>query len=153
MKQFIFLFLAMLLITACERPANTDPREAFVGDYTFVSKGNIDLYAGGLKVITVPLDKEGEMSLSLADKDNELWMVAEGDSTIARISDGRLFIDPATEQQTFKDLVLSLSYTYTPATLDSNQLSLTTNVEATATYKEKYSLSGRGQVDVTATKK
>ena len=77
MKQFIFLFLATLLIAACERPADNDPRKAFVGDYTFVSKGNIDLNAGGLKVITVPLDKEGEMSLSLADKDNELLMVAE----------------------------------------------------------------------------
>ena len=153
MKKLIILCLAALMIAACERAADNDPREVFVGDYTFVSKGNIDLYADSLKVITVPLDKKGEMSLSLADKDNELWMVAEGDSTIARLSDGRLFIDPATEQQTFKNLVLTLSYTYTPVTLENDQLSLTSDVEATATYKETYTLSGRGQVNITATKK
>ena len=152
MKKIILLCLATLMITACERQKDNDPRKDFVGDYTFVSKGNIDLYAGVLKITTIPMDKKSEMSLSLADKDNELWMVAEGDSTIARLSDGRLFIDPTTEQQTFKDLVLTLSYTYTPATLENDQLSLTSNVEITATYKE-HSLSGRGQVDIVATKK
>ena len=152
MKRLFILLATATLLVSCERPAAEDPRQAFVGDYDFVSTGNIDIYADSLKLFSLPMDKTSEMKLSPAEKDNELWLIAEGDSTIARLSDGRLFIDPATEQRTYGGIVLTLSYTYSPATLENDRLSLTSTVEISATHKDR-SLSGRGQVDIVATKK
>jgi hypothetical protein len=152
MKKLFILCMAALMAIACERATDKDPRTAFVGDYNFVSTGNIDLYADSMKVATLPMDKKGELAISLADTANAVWLVAEGDSTIARVSDNRLFIDPATEKRTFNNLVLNLSYTYSAATLEHDSLSMVTNVEITATYMGR-SLSGRGKVDVVATKK
>ena len=54
------LLMATLVFCGCDRGWDpTKSREAFVGDYTFVSTGNIDLYMGAVKAFTVPMDKEG----------------------------------------------------------------------------------------------
>ena len=143
----------VMLLAACEGTTpQTDPREVFVGDYSFSSKGDIDLYAGKTKIFTVPLDKEGEMSITLSDQANAVWIVAEGDTAIAYVSGNQLFMDPTTEDIQYGDVNLHLKFTYGKATLEENQLTLPTDVEVSATY-QSLSVSGSGKVDVSATKK
>lgn len=146
---------AVLTLVACEgskQGPSSDPRDAFIGDYTFVSDGDIDLYAGALKLFTIPLDQSGEMSIAYGNESNTVWVIAEGDSTIAYVSGNQMFMDPTTDEATFGELVMHLSFTYGKATLDGKQLSWTFDVEIAAEYKT-YSLSGSGQVDIVATKK
>jgi len=153
-KYFTKVFavvMAALMLTACEGNKK-DPREAFVGDYTFTSKGNIDLYAGTLKLFTIPMDNTGELSIVLGKEENNLWVVSDGDTIQAYASGNQLFMDPTSEQTTFKELVLDLSFTYGKATLVENQLSWTSDVAITATYKGR-NLVGSGKVDIVATKK
>lgn len=149
------LLTTVLLLGSCDRsndPEKNDPRAVFVGDYTFASTGDIDIYAGTIKVAALPMDQEGEMSISLAEKDNAVWIVAEGDSLLAYVSENRLFIDPTSEQRTFKNLVLDLSFTYSNVILQEDVLSMLMDVMVSATYEE-YSLAGRGQVELVANKK
>ena len=153
--SYVCVFLtATLLFGSCDRSKepDSDPRTAFVGDYTFVSTGNIDLYAGVVKVISVPMDTDGELSISRADKENAVWIVAQEDSIMAYISGNRLFMDPMSEQMTFGKMVIDLSFTYKNGELVDDVLTLITEVDATANY-EQYSLAGHGQVEVVATKK
>ena len=150
------IMLMAVLLCGCKRNQEQvepqDPRQAFVGDYTFVSTGDIDLYMGSVKVITVPMNKDGEMSITLAQEDNAVWIIAEGDSLEAYVSGNLLFMEPTTDEVTMSGLVMEMAFTYSKATLTGNQLSWTSTVDITATY-QSLSVSGSGQVDIVATKK
>ena len=158
-KGALAVLVAVVALSSCENKQQqpveepqVDPREAFVGDYTYASAGDIDLYAGAVKLYTVPFDYEGNMTITLGDEQNTLWVKAEGDSTVAYVSGNQLFFDPITKETSFGDLVMHLSFTLGKATLEGDQLSLTSDVEVSATYMD-YSLLGSGKVDVVATKK
>ena len=148
------IFMAVLTLSACERTSQPkDARDAFVGDYSFTSIGSIDLfYADSLKVITVPMNEKGELSIALATNPNDIWMIAENDTTTGHVSGNSFTIDPATDEATFGQLVMTLYYTYGKATLSHDTLSIPANVVITASYQDK-NLSGVGKVDVVAIKK
>ena len=87
-KQLLFVaaLATVLFFTSCEGTnPQTDPRAAFIGDYSFVSTGEIEIYLGALKLITFPMNQEGELSILPGDKSNTVWVKAENDSTIAYI--------------------------------------------------------------------
>lgn len=155
LTRFFALLLAILTFAACDRSKeepSTDPRDIFVGDYSFESVGSIDLYAGLVKVVTVPMDQKGELSIVPGDKDDMVWIIASGDTALAYVSDNQLLMEPTEDEATFGDLVMEMSFTYGKATLKDNQLSWTSDVDITASYKE-HILSGIGTVDIVATKK
>ena len=152
----IFLMVMVLAVVAlcgCERSGETsDPRLAFVGEYTFVSTGDIDLYLGSTKAFAVPMDKEGEMSIKLAEKSNAVWIIAEGDSVLAAVSGNELYMEPMKQETTVAGISMDMSFSYGKATLENNQLSWITNVDITATYMS-LQVTGSGQVVIVATKK
>lgn len=150
-RAFVALSAALTLV-ACEGQ-KTDPREAFVGEYSFVTTGDIDLYAEGVKVDTYPLDQEGEMSISLGDKENAVFVKIDKDSTTAYVSGNQLFMEPTHEEATFKELVMSIKFIYGKGELVEDRLTMSADVEVKATYRETISLSGSGTVNIVATKK
>ena len=152
LKILCAILLVAVMLWGCERGGGADARTSFLGDYTFVSNGDIDLYAGSVKVVTVPLDKEGEMSIVAADKANTVWIIAENDTALAYISGSELFMEATKDTTTIGGVSMEMSFTYGRATLVENKLSWTTDVDITATYKSM-SLSGKGKVDIVATKK
>ena len=156
LTRIFAILLAILTFAACDRSKeeepSTDPRDVFVGDYSFESVGSIDLYAGLVKVVTVPMDQKGELSIVPGDKDDMVWIIASGDTALAYVHDNQLLMEPASEEATIGELVMELSYTYSTATLKDNRISFSSEVEITASYKE-HILSGIGTVDIVATKK
>ncbi len=160
LKRTSVLLLAALVMSACEgskEGPKKDAREAFVGDYSFVSTGSIDLYAGALKVLAVPMNEEGFLSIALADEENAVWMIVEKDSSLGHVAGDGLFLEPTTARETFKKLVMDLSFTYGKATLQEDTLSFVTNVDITATYSSDTlgildNLAGKGQTTIVATK-
>lgn len=154
MKKVLFFLVMFVAFAACRSKdePSADPRDAFVGDYSFVSEGSIDLYAGVSKVFTIPMNETGDLSIKPATESNAVWVIAESDSTKGYVSGSQLFMDPTSEDTQFGELNLHLSFTYGKATLQDNQLSWPSDVAITASYKD-YNLLGNGRVDITATKK
>ena len=154
----IKIVCSMLLLAAilcgCKRGEQEpeDARTAFIGDYTFVSSGTIDLYMGSTKMITLPMDKEGELTIVAGESSNEVWVIAEGDSAQAYIAGDELVMKPMQQETTIAGMELDMAFTYGTAKLVENQLSMTAYVDITATYRSMQ-FSGNGQVDVVATKK
>lgn len=144
------ILLATLLMSACEG-TKKDVREPFIGEYTFVSTGDVDLYAGVLKITTIPMNEEGKLSIFAADEPNQVWMVAGEDTTLGHVKGNELYLDSLNAQSTYNNLVLNISFTYEKATLEGNQLSWVTNAKISATYNALY-LSGIGKVNIVATK-
>ena len=156
----IMAMMAAVTLCGCEGGKNTepqeepkvDPREAFVGEYAFTSKGDIDLYAGVLKLLTIPMDQQGDMTITPGDSVNTVWVIAGEDSTKAYVSGENLFMDPTKEEMTYGEVVMELSFTYGKATLSNDTLSLATDVEISATFRER-GLTGSGKVDIVAVKR
>lgn len=146
------ILLVAVMLWGCERGGGADARTPFLGEYTFVSNGDIDLYAGSVKVVTVPLGQEGEMSIVAADKANTVWIIADNDTARAYISGSELFMEATKDTATIGGVAMDMSFNYGPATFVENKLTWTTDVDISATYKS-ISLSGKGIVDIVATKK
>ena len=147
------IFMAVLTLSACERASQPkDARDAFVGDYTFTSTGSVDIFAGELKVYTIPMSETGELSIAKDSVPNRVMMVAGNDTSYGRVSDNYLFLDSLKAVETYGEIEMNLSFTYGKATLSHDTLSLPSYVIISASY-QSMPLSGSGQVDVIAVKK
>lgn len=147
------IFMAVLTLSACERASQPkDARDAFVGDYTFTSTGSVDIFAGNLKMFTVPMHETGELSIAKDSVPNRVMMVAENDTSYGYVSNNYLFLDSLKAVETYGEIDMNLSFTYGKATLSHDTLSIPTNVVITASYQDK-NLSGVGKVDVVAIQK
>ncbi len=149
------VMMTLLLLTACEKatePQPKDPREAFIGNYSFYSSGSVDLYADSAKIGSYPMNEEGEMSIAPATEPNDVMVIAENDTSVGHIADGYLLIEPTTAVEKFGKMDMNLSFTYGKAALNNRVLTFPTNVSITATYQD-VTFSGYGQVDIVAIKK
>ena len=124
----------------------------FIGNYSFYSSGSVDLYADSTKIVSYPMNEEGEMSIAPATKPDEVMVIAGNDTSIGHVSDNYLLIEPTTAVEKFGEMDMNLSFTYGKATFTNRVLTFPTNVTITATYQDM-TFSGYGQVDIVAIKK
>ena len=148
------VLMTILLLTACDRSKQPeiDPREAFVGNYSFTSTGSVDLYLGELKMASYPMNEQGEMSIALAQKPDEVMVIVEKDTSLAHVADNYLLIEPSTAVEKFGEVEMTFSFTYGKATINNRVLTFPTDVSISAVYQDK-TVSGSGQVEVVAVKK
>ena len=158
MKNWKFICTIVMVaavLCGCERcPVDPkDPRVAFVGDYSYVSTGEVDLYLGGVPVgEQLPLDNEGEFTLVLGEASNEILMIEENDTTVAVVSNNTIYLEPLTQIESMGEVDMEITYDYGEATLINNQLDWQCEVSVKATYKGAV-LSGSGPMEIVATKK
>ena len=155
MKNWKFICTIVMVaavLCGCER-GQVDPRVAFVGDYSYVSTGEVDLYLGGVPVgEQLPLDNEGEFTLVLGEASNEILMIEENDTTVAVVSNNTIYLEPLTQIESMGEVDMEITYDYGEATLINNQLDWQGEVSVKATYKGAV-LSGSGPIEIVATKK
>lgn len=157
MKNWKFICTIVMVaavLCGCERGhVDPDPRVAFVGDYSYVSTGEVDLYLGGVPVgEQLPLDNEGEFTLVLGEASNEILMIEENDTTVAVVSNNTIYLEPLTQIESMGEVDMEITYDYGEATLINNQLDWQGEVSVKATYKGAV-LSGSGPMEIVATKK
>ncbi len=157
MKNWKFICTIVMVaavLCGCERGhVDPDPRVAFVGDYSYVSTGEVDLYLGGVPVgEQLPLDNEGEFTLVLGEASNEILMIEENDTTVAVVSNNTIYLEPLTQIESMGEVDMEITYDYGEATLINNQLDWQGEVSVKATYKGAV-LSGSGPIEIVATKK
>lgn len=148
------VLMTILLLTACDRSKQPeiDPREAFVGNYSFTSTGSVDIYLGELKMASYPMNEQGEMSIALAQKPDEVMVIVEKDTSLAHVADNYLLIEPSTAVEKFGEVEMTFSFNYGKATINNRVLTFPTDVSISAVYQNK-TVSGSGQVEVVAVKK
>lgn len=154
MKNWKFICTIVMVaavLCGCER-GQVDPRVAFVGDYSYVSTGEIDIYLGVVPAGKLPLDYEGEFTLELGKASNELLMIDGNDTTVAVVSNNTIYLEPVTQIESMGGVDMEITYDYGEATLINNQLDWQVDVSVTATYQGAV-LSGSGPIEIVATKK
>lgn len=156
MKNWKFICTIVMVaavLCGCERGhVDTDPRVAFVGDYSYVTTGEIELYLGDVSAGKMPLDNEGEFTFVLGKASNEILMIDENDTTVAVVSNNTIYLEPMTQIESMGGVDMEVIYDYGEATLVNNQIDWQVEVSIKATYLGSV-LSGSGPIEIVATKK
>lgn len=154
MKNWKFICTIVMVaavLCGCER-GQVDPRVAFVGDYSYVLTGEIELYMDSVPVGEMPLDHEGEFTFVLGEASNEILMIEKNDTTAGVVSNNTIYLEPVTQIESMGEVDMEVIYDYGEATLVNNQLDWQVDVSIKATYKGAV-LSGSGPIEIVATKK
>ena len=156
MKTTITQFLCAALIgfglAACTSPVSeVEPRDAFVGAYSFQATGNVDLFAGGMKLISLPLDQNGNFKIDKYGDNSKVVITGYNDSIFAFVDGNELILESNTYKAAYGDFDIKLTFTYGKAVLDSTRLTWDTEVSGVGQYSS-YTVTGNGTVTVSATK-
>lgn len=153
MKKLIqFCFVAALFVTfaACENDPNVDPRNAFVGAYSYEASGNVIINAGPLHY-DIPLNEQGTFTISKKGVKDSVVIEGYNSPINATVSGTQLILESTEYDTMYGDISLHLSLSHGKAKLSNNQLSWESNVNAIGRYSG-FSAAGEGTVAVAATK-
>ena len=154
MKKFIqFCLAAMVLVAfaACEGNQEVDPRDAFIGAYTYEAKGSVD-FNFGITSYSVPLNEQGTFTISKSGDGNKVVIKGWNDPINATVSGNQLILESNEHATTYGEIALQLSFSHGKATLADNKLTWETAVSGTGQYSS-FAANGTGIVSMVATKK
>ena len=154
MKKFIQFCLAAVVLVAfaaCENKKEVDPRDAFVGSYTYDAKGSVD-FNFGITNYSVPLNNQGTFTISKSGDGNKVVIEGWNDPINATVSGNQLILESNNYETKYGEITLQLSFSYGTATLSDNQLTWETEVSGTGQYSS-FAANGNGPVSMIATKK
>ena len=147
------LLLAAIVLCSCERGTqNQNTRDAFIGEYSFTSTGQISLYKpDSTEAFSIPVKENGELSIVAGTKENEVLIIADKDTTYALISDYDMFMQPDTTVETMGSVEMTMFSRYSKATLENNRMAWMSYADVSASFKS-HSLFGKAEVEIVATK-
>lgn len=163
LKTFGKILLSGMLLTglaACskdkkEEQAKVDPRDAFVGDYTYEATGEmvvLDLPEIISFLDTIPISREGEATIAKEGDQNKIIMVADKDTIRAEVTGNQLRLDSNSVNYNFGELKFQMVLTNDRATLTGKQIDWESDVLSDVSYK-KLSFNGNGHLKIVAKKK
>jgi hypothetical protein len=154
MKKFIRFCLAAVVLVAfaaCEKKQEVDPRDAFVGAYTYEAKGHVD-FNFGITSYSIPLNNQGTFTISKSGDGNKVVIEGWNDPINATVSGNQLTLESNNYETKYGEITLQLSFSYGTATLSDNKLTWETEVSGSGQYGS-LSATGNGVVSMIATKK
>lgn len=154
-KLFLFAALATLLFASCDpntptTTTPTDPRDKFVGEYSFVATGNVNVNLT-ITEWNIPLNESGTFEITKAEAENEVLITGYGATINAVVSDNQLILESTTSEMEYSGATVQLTFTHGRATLTDSQLTWSTTVTAIVTYNS-LTASGNGQISMIADK-
>ena len=121
MKKILFyLLVACGLFQGCitvDPPE--DPRDAFVGVYSYQSEGALEANLG-ITTFKLPLDGTGEFVITKVGEGDQVQLIGVNDTINASVSGQNLILDINTIDTTVKGYSMQLQFANTTATLTDN---------------------------------
>ena len=131
MKKILFyLLVACGLFQGCitvDPPE--DPRDAFVGVYSYQSEGALEADLG-ITTFKLPLDGTGEFTISTVDEGDKVQIIGYNDTINASVSGNNLILESNIITETIQGYSMELQFANTTATLADNVLNWQTDLEA-----------------------
>ena len=156
-RKISWILALVLVFVACSKEdkeevaAPVDPRDAFVGAYDYTATGNVDIYAAGAKIWTLPLDDSGTFTISKYGEENQVVIVGYNDSIRAVVNGDQLALESNTIRYSYGPVNIQMMLSYEDAKLVEKKLNWEADIMAMGTY-ESYSINGNGHVSMEATK-
>lgn len=139
-----------LVLSSCGGQNNPDPRDAFVGTYSYEASGNID-FDFSITTYHIPLNDKGKITISKVGDENKVLIEGWNNPINATIAGNQLILESNEYTTNYGDIALQLSFTYHKATLVENKLTWDTDVRGEGRYSS-FSAIGAGTISVVATK-
>ena len=125
------LALTVWAFTACSN--DVDPRDEFIGVYSFTQTGSATLYSNGSALGSVPMNGEGTMYCNKVGTGNQVRLsgdiIEDVDGTV---SGNTLILNPTTVVNSSDGITLQITYTYKPAVKNGNTVTCVANISGTA---------------------
>ena len=112
----------------------------------------MDIYTGGVKTLSIPLNDNGTFSISKYGDENKVVIVGYNDSIRAVVNGDQLALESNTITYSYGQFNLQMMLSYENAKLVDKKLNWESDIMAMGTY-ESYSINGNGHVSMEATKK
>lgn len=148
MKKLFLLALATLTFVACEK---SDPRDQFIGTYTFVETGSVDMYSGTQKAGNIPMDSYGNFVISKYGSGNSIRITGDLDAMTGNVSGNKISFQSNTSTSVQDGITIQTTFYYEDATLNGRLLKWETDVAVTAS-SASASIVGNGKLSMQATK-
>ena len=129
-KVLFYLSVACVLFQGCitvDPPE--DPRDAFVGVYSYQSEGSLEADLG-ITTLKLPLDGTGEFAITKVGEGDQVQLIGVNDTINASVSGQNLILDINTIATTVKGYNMQLQFANNTATLTDNILNWQTGLEA-----------------------
>lgn len=151
-KIFQLILAAMMIVTfaACNQN-EVNPRDSFLGTYTYEANGAIDIYANAIKIMSVPLNQTGNFTVIPEGKGDRVAIVGYNDTIHASVSSNTLILQSNEYKTTQNNTELQLHFSNGKATMANNVLTWQSEVTGVGKYNN-ISASCNGTVSVTAAK-
>ena len=154
MKKVLFYLSAVCVLLSFQGcpttdPEPVDPRDAFVGVYSYQSEGGLEADLG-ITTFKLPLDGTGEFTITKVGEGDQVQLIGYNDTINASVSGQNLILDINTIATTVKGYNMQLQFANTTATLTDNILNWQTDLEAIVSVSGMNILVG-GQLTMNAT--
>ena len=130
-KNLLMLALMVFAIVACSN--EVDPRDEFVGVYSFTQTGSATLYSNGSALGSVPMNGEGTMYCNKVGTGNQVRLtgdiIEEVDGTV---SGNTLILNPTTVVKSSDGITMQMTFTYKPAIKNGNTVTCVANINGIA---------------------
>ena len=155
-RKIGWMLAMMLVLVACSKKEEVvvqeDPRDVFVGTYDYEATGNVDIYAAGKKIFSLPLNDDGTFSIAKYGDQNQVVIVGYNDSIRAVVNGNQLALESNTIHYSYGSATVQMMLSYENAKLVDKKLNWEADIMAMGTY-ESYSINGNGHISMEATKK
>ena len=153
-KTGMIALMAVVGMTSCETEAQREKQvEAFVGAYEYVTTGEANLYVGGVKATTMPLNEDGSFEIVRSGAGNRVAIIAFNDSIFGTVKGKELTIETTSMTTSYEGVDIELAFLNNKAQLVADSLlQWKSDISVSATYGA-YALTGDGEVNLVAIKK
>ena len=134
MKKVLFYLSAVCVLLSFQgcpttSPEPVDPRDAFVGVYSYQTEGGLEANLG-ITTFKLPLNGTGEFTISTVGEGDQVQIVGDNDTINASVSGNNLILESNTIAANVKGYSMQLQFANTTATLTDNILNWQTDLEA-----------------------
>ena len=134
-------------------PAQVDPRDAFVGDYTYEATGFMHINDLPLPLFdSLPLNDKGEATIAKEGDANKILLIANNDTIRAEVSGNQLRLDSNSVTLNYNKFKFQMVIINDRANLTGKRIDWESDIMAEGTY-DKYSITGDGHMKIVADKK
>ncbi len=151
-KNICFVLMAFIGLVFASCNQEVDPRDTFVGEYSFTQTGSATLYFDGTASGTIPMEGKGTIYCEKVGTGNQIKLtgdiVADVDGSV---SGNTLILNPTTINENSNGVSMQITFNYQPAIKNGNTVTCLANVNGIANSQGK-SGTISGSITLVATK-
>ncbi len=126
-------FMVFAVVSCDKKDKDVDPRDEFVGTYSFTQTGSASLSSNGKIIGTIPMDGAGNLTCSKVGTGNQVRLTGDIVADVDGVVSGNtLVLSPSTLTGSSSGYSIQYTINYQPATKNGNTVTCLADITGTA---------------------